>query len=59
MGYRGCLGIIRLAGVYSAQRGETAAERALLTGARRYRSLESILKNSPKPRTSIRHNSTP
>ena len=46
MGYRGCLGIIRLAEKYSAQRVEAAAERALLTGACRYQSVESILKNS-------------
>jgi transposase len=46
MGYRGCLGIIRLAGKYSAQRVEAACERALLTGACRYKSVESILKNS-------------
>ena len=46
MGYRGCLGIIRLAGKYSAQRVEAAAERALLTGACRYKSVESILRNS-------------
>jgi transposase len=46
MGYRGCLGVIRLAGKYSHARVEAAAERALLTGACRYRSIESILKNS-------------
>lgn len=46
MGYRGCLGVIRLAGKYSHIRMEAAAERALLTGACRYRSIESILKNS-------------
>jgi transposase len=46
MGYRGCLGIIRLAEKYSAERVEAAAERALLTGACRYKSVESILKNS-------------
>ena len=46
MGYRGCLGIIRLAKKYSNQRAEAAAERALLTGACRYKSIESILKNS-------------
>ena len=46
MGYRGCLGIIRLAGKYSAQRVEAASERALLTGACRYKSIESILRNS-------------
>jgi len=46
MGYRGCLGIIRLSKKYSAERTEAAAERALLTGACRYKSVESILKNS-------------
>ncbi|MGA8528323.1 MAG: IS21 family transposase [Acidobacteriaceae bacterium] len=46
MGYRGCLGIIRLAKKYSEARVEAAAERALLTGACRYRSIASILKNS-------------
>ncbi len=33
MGYRSCLGIIRLAQQYSAQRMEAAAERALLAQA--------------------------
>ena len=33
MGYRGCLGIIRLAEKYSTQRVEAAAELALHTGA--------------------------
>jgi hypothetical protein len=46
MGYRGCLGIIRLAEKYSPRRVEAAAERALLTGACRYKSVESILRNS-------------
>ena len=46
MGYRGCLGIVRLADKYSAQRVEAASERALLTGACRYKSVESILRNS-------------
>jgi hypothetical protein len=46
MGYRSCLGIIRLAQQYSAQRVEAAAERALLAQARRYQSVKSILKNS-------------
>src|ERR1700688_365947 len=46
MGYRGCLGIIRLAGKYSAQRVEAASERALLSGACRYKSVESILRDS-------------
>jgi hypothetical protein len=46
MGYRGCLGIIRLAGKYSPARVEAAAERALITGACRYQSVKSILKNA-------------
>jgi transposase len=46
MGYRGCLGIIRLSQKYSRQRVEAACERALLTGACRYKSVESILRNS-------------
>ena len=33
MGYRSCLGIIRLAEQYSAARMEAAAERAMLAGA--------------------------
>ena len=46
MGYRSCLGIIRLAEQYSAARMEAAADRALRTGACRYQSVKSILKNS-------------
>jgi transposase len=46
MGYRSCLGIIRLANQYSIQRVEAAAERALRTGACRYKSVKSILENS-------------
>jgi len=46
MGYRSCLGIIRLAQQYSAQRMEAAAERAILAQACRYQSVKSILKNS-------------
>jgi transposase len=45
-GYRACLGIIRLAKKYTHERLEAAAERGLLTGAYRYRNIESILKNS-------------
>jgi hypothetical protein len=41
-----CLGIIRLADKYSPQRVEAASERALLTGACPYKSVESILRNS-------------
>jgi len=36
MGYRSCLGLIRLAGQYSSSRMEAAAERALATGTCRY-----------------------
>jgi transposase len=46
MGYRSCLGIIRLAEQYSATRMEAAAHRALETDACRYQSVKSILKNS-------------
>ena len=46
MGYRSCLGIIRLAEQYSWARMEAAADRALQTGACRYQSVKSILKNS-------------
>jgi len=46
MGYRGCLGIIRLAKEYSSQRVEAAAARAVLAGACRYKSVKSILKNA-------------
>jgi transposase len=46
MGYRSCLGIIRLAQHYPKQRVEAAAERALLAQACRYESVKSILKNS-------------
>jgi transposase len=46
MGYRACLGVIRLAKQYTPERMEAAAERAVLTGACRYRSVKSILKTS-------------
>jgi transposase len=46
MGYRSCLGIIRLAEEYSSTRMEAAADRAIRTGACRYQSVKSILKNS-------------
>ena len=46
MGYRSCLGIIRLAEQYSSVRMEAAANRAIRTGACRYQSVKSILKNS-------------
>ena len=45
-GYRGCLGIIRLAKKYGNDRMEGAAMRALSAGACRYKSIESILGKS-------------
>jgi transposase len=46
MGYRSCLGIIRLAEQYSSARMKAAADRAIRTDACRYQSVKSILKNS-------------
>jgi transposase len=46
MGYRSCMGIIRLAEQYSATRMEAAALRALECNACRFQSVKSILKNS-------------
>lgn len=44
MGYRSCLGIIRLGQRYPAPRVEAAAERALATGAVSYKRMRSILR---------------
>jgi transposase len=63
MGYRGCLGIIRLSEKYSPVRVEAACERALLSNACRYKSVESILKNgidqtplaAPPPSSTLPH----
>jgi transposase len=64
MGYRSCLGIIRLGQRYPAARVEGAAERALATGAVSYKSLDSILRRGldqqplnppPMPRPASRH----
>lgn len=53
MGYRSCLGILRLARRYGPERLERACARALAIRARSYRSVESILKHgldhSPPP----------
>lgn len=46
MGYRSCLGILRLAKQYGKERLESAAARAVAVRARSYRHVESILKNS-------------
>jgi hypothetical protein len=45
MGYRSCLGIIRLGQRYSVLRVEAAAERALAADAVSYKSLDSILRH--------------
>jgi transposase len=44
-GYRACLGIIRLADRYGAERVEAACRRALAVRAHSYRSVESILRH--------------
>ena len=44
-GYRSCLGIIRLADRFGAERLEAAADRALSARALSYRSVESILRH--------------
>jgi transposase len=46
MGYRSCLGIIRLGQRYPVARVEAAADRALLTGAVSSRSMDSILRHN-------------
>ncbi len=45
MGYRSCLGILRLAKTHPAERMEAAARRALRARAYNFQSMESILKN--------------
>lgn len=64
MGYRACLGLIRLARKHSPERMEAAAERALATGAVGYRHVKSILQSRldaqplaapPPPRTTPNH----
>ena len=63
MGYRSCLGILRLGQRYAAERLEAAARRAVLTGACSYHSVKSILERSldrqaletPPPSTPLAH----
>ena len=63
MGYRSCLGILRLGQRYSTERLEAAATRAVSTGACSYRSVKSMLERSldrqpleaPAPRPSLEH----
>ncbi len=45
MGFRSCLGILRLAKAYPAERMEAAARRCLRAGAYNFQSMDSILKN--------------
>jgi transposase len=42
-GYRSCLGLMRLGDRYGRERLEAASQRALIVGARSYRSVQSIL----------------
>jgi transposase len=46
MGYRSCLGILRLGQRYAAERLEAASKRAISTGACSYHSVKSILERS-------------
>jgi hypothetical protein len=46
MGYRSCLGILRLLKAYSKERLEAASHRAVELRACSYRSMHSILKHS-------------
>jgi hypothetical protein len=63
MGYRSCLGILRLGQRYSTQRVEAAATRALATGACSYQSVKSMLERgldrqpleAPTPRPPLEH----
>ena len=63
MGYRSCLGILRLGQRYSPERVEAAAARALATGACSYQSVKSMLERgldrqpleTPAPRPPLAH----
>jgi len=63
MGYRSCLGILRLGKSYTHPRLEAAAQRALATGACSYRSVKSMLLcgldsqplETPEPRPPVDH----
>jgi transposase len=59
MGYRSCLGIIRLASTYSPVRMEAAADLALRTGACRYKSIESILQKGLDQQPQVPPSATP
>jgi len=53
IGYRACLGIMRLGKTYSNERLEAASKRALELGACSYQSLKSILKRSLDRQTAL------
>jgi transposase len=53
MGYRACLGILRLAKTYSNERLEAASQRAIQLHACSYSSLHSILKRSLDRQTTL------
>lgn len=64
IGYRSCLGLVRLGGKHTAERLEAAAARALHFGAYSFHSVESILEHHlenqplvvpPVPPTAIQH----
>jgi transposase len=63
MGYRSCLGILRLGQRYSPERVEAAAARAIATGACSYQSVKSMLERgldrqplpASAPRTPLEH----
>ena len=62
-GYRACIGILRLARHYGAERLEAACDRGLDIGARSYGSIQSILKHGldrrPPPRPASRASCCP
>lgn len=46
LGYRTCLGVIRLAKSFGKERVEAACQRAIAMGALSYKSINAILKNN-------------
>lgn len=59
MGYRSCLGIIRLSTTYSPARVEAAADLALSSNACRYQSIKSILQRGLDQQPAVLPSSTP
>ena len=59
-GFRSCIGILRLAQRYDAERLDAACARALALGTRSYNSVAAILKNrqeakAPEQQSSVLH----